>query len=207
MKIGPKYKICRRLGSRVFGKCQTTKFTTSGSPQRGGKKAGGGRPRNVSEYGTQLLEKQKARYSYGLKESQFSNYVKEVHQHKAANPMAALYQALETRLDNIVHRLGLASTRRFARQLVSHGHITVNGRRVNIPSYRAKVGDKIAVRAQSRSSAVFSNMEEKLKGHHLPAWLIFDQEKLEGTVKAMPLFGESEADINFGAILEFYSRV
>lgn len=209
MQIGPKYKICRRLGSRVFGKCQTTKFSTSGSAQSGrGKKGGkGGRPRTLSEYGMQLLEKQKARFSYGLKERQFANYVKDVRGHQVKNPTGTLYQKLESRLDNVVYRLGLANTRTFARQLTSHGHITVNGRRLNIPSYQVKVGDKVAVRKESRNSGAFRTLAERAKEWHVPAWLSFDLEKMEGVVKALPLPGEAEVDINFGAILEFYSRV
>ncbi len=208
MQIGPKYKICRRLGGRVFGKCQTTKFSTSGSEARGGR--GGkktGRPKTLSEYGAQLIEKQKARFSYGLKEHQFANYVKNIRGHQVKDPTGALYQLLESRLDNAVYRLGLANTRAFARQLISHGHITVNGRRLNIPSYQVKVGDKVAVRSQSRAAGAFKNLAERLKDYHLPVWLIFDPEKTEGVVKALPLPGEAEADINFGAILEFYSRV
>lgn len=205
MQIGPKYKICRRLGGRVFGKCQTTKFSTSGSANN--KRQGGGRPRSLSEYGTQLLEKQKARYSYGLKERQFANYVKAVRGATIKNPTGSLYQALESRLDNVVYRLGLANTRAFARQLVSHGHITVNGRRLNIPSYRVAVGDVVAVRSQSRTAGAFQKTAERAKDWHVPSWLLFDLEKFAGTVKALPLPGEAEADINFGAILEFYSRV
>jgi small subunit ribosomal protein S4 len=208
MITGPKYKICRRLGGRVFGKCQTTKFSTSGSEQRGGR--GGkktGRPKQLSEYGTQLIEKQKARFSYGLKEHQFANYVKNIRGHKVKNPTGALYQLLESRLDNVVYRLGLANTRAFARQLVSHGHITVNGRRLNIPSYQVKTGDKVAIRTQSRAAGAFKNLAERLKDYHTPGWLLFDEEKSEGVVKALPLPGEAEVDINFGAILEYYSRV
>jgi small subunit ribosomal protein S4 len=208
MQTGPKYKICRRLGNGVFSKCQTTKFATSAAPVRGGKKGGkGGRPRSQSEYGTQLIEKQKARFSYGLKEHQFASYVKNVRDHKVKNPTGALYQMLESRLDNVVYRLGLANTRTFARQLVTHGHITVNGRRLNIPSYHVKAGDKVAIRVQSRAAGAFKNLAERAKDYHVPNWLTFDLEKTEGVVKALPLPGEAEVDINFGAILEFYSRV
>lgn len=207
MQIGPKYKICRRLGSRIFGKCQTTKFATSGAPVKTGGRRPGGRPKTLSEYGTQLIEKQKARLSYGLKESQFSNYVKGIRAHKTESPTVALFQTLESRLDNVVYRLGLASTRAFARQLVSHGHITVNGRRLNIPSYLVKPGDKVAVRKESRASGPFRELEEKLKNYHLPVWLSFDPKTTEGVVKSLPPQGEAEGDINFGAILEFYSRV
>jgi small subunit ribosomal protein S4 len=210
MKIGPKYKICRRLGSRVFGKCQTTKFSTSGSPVRGGQGRGGSggrRPRSVSEYGLQLLEKQKARFAYGLKEHQFAAYVKTVRAEKGGSPATALYRMLESRLDNVVYRLGLVGTRAAARQLVTHGHITVNGRRLNIPSYRVKPEDVVAVRAESRAAGVFKTLEERLKEFRQPEWLSFDPLTKAGKVKALPTGGESELDINFGSILEFYSRV
>ena len=207
MKIGPKCKICRRLGSRVFGKCQTTKFSISGSPVRGNKR-GGGRPKALSEYGSQLLEKQKARYAYGLKEHQFASYVKKIKSHhQRQNPVAALYRLLELRLDNVVYRLGLAPTRAAARQLVTHGHVVVNGRRVNIPSYQTPVGAQVGVRPQSQAAGVFKDLTERLKSYHEPEWVSLDAEQKVGTVKAAPLFGGSELDINFGAILEFYSRV
>ena len=212
MKIGPKYKICRRLGSRVFGKCETTKFSISGAPvgQKGGKgSAKRGRPKALSEYGSQLLEKQKARYAYGLKAHQFANYVKALRAHSAKNstPVTQLYQSLESRLDNVVFRLGIAKTRLAARQLVSHGHITVNGRKLNIPSYRVQVGETVAIRPGSRERGVFKNLDERLKDYREPEWLLFDLAKREGVVKALPQTGAADLDINFGAILEFYSRV
>src|SRR3989344_2177631 len=131
MRIGPKFKIARRLGSRVFSKTQTTKFSISGSERKTGKQ-GGRRPKALSEYGQQLIEKQKARYTYGLKEHQFANYVKNIKAKKGSTSVAELYRALESRLDNVVFRLGIAPTRSFARQMITHGHITLNGRRVNI---------------------------------------------------------------------------
>ncbi len=210
MKIGPQYKIARRLGSRIFPKTQTTKFSISGSPVKGGRNAkrGGGRPKQLSEYGSQLLEKQKARFAYGLKEGQFSNYVKGIRRNKgAANPITQLYRSLELRLDNVVYRLGLSASRLGARQLVTHGHILVNGRRVNIPSYRTKAGEVIAIRPQSQALGAFKNLDERLKNYHAPEWVVFDALKKEGSVKGEPNFGGSELDINFGAILEFYSRV
>src|SRR5690606_40724543 len=124
MQTGPKYKICRRLGSHIYEKCQTQKFQLSEA--RKGKGMRGGRRRNVSEYGEQLLEKQRVRFTYGLKERQFASYVKKA-TGTAAVPAEELYQSLERRLDNVIYRLGLAPSRAYARQLVSHGHITVNG--------------------------------------------------------------------------------
>lgn len=209
MRIGPKYKIARRLGAKIFPKTQTTKFSISGSPnkrQAGGKGKGGGRPRNVSEYGLQLIEKQKARFSYGLKERQIAAYVAKARQ-KAGDPSVNIFKSLETRLDNVVFRLGLATSRAFARQLVTHGHIVVNGRRLNVPSHQVKIGDTVAVRAQSQSRTVFQNLEERLKDHQLTAWLRFDPAKKSGEIVAEPLASEMPPDINLSAILEFYSRV
>lgn len=204
MKIGPKFKIARRLGARIFPKTQTTKFATSGGT---GGRGRGGRPRTLSDYGLQLIEKQKARYTYGLKERQFATYVKTARAKKDGSPMANLYVSLERRLDNVIFRLGLAPSRAFARQMVTHGHITVNGRRVNIPSYQLRVGDKVAVREQSKNLGLFKNFEERTKDYRVPAWLSFDPAAKEGAVKAEPVYGDADSEINFSSILEFYSRV
>ncbi|HDQ16831.1 MAG TPA: 30S ribosomal protein S4 [Candidatus Vogelbacteria bacterium] len=205
MKIGPKYKICRRLGERIFPKCQTTKFVVSGAEKKkGGQKK---RPKQLSEYGRQLLEKQKARYTYGVTEKQFSNYVKEAGKSKGNNPQATLYKLLESRLDNIVFRLGFANSRLFARQLVSHGHIMVNDRKCSIPSRRIKIGDKVSIRPQSLKKNVFSQLDDKIKETNIPSWLLFDSKKKEGEVKADPIVNEGEFILNFSTILEFYSRV
>jgi len=203
MKIGPKYKICRRLGERVFSKCQTTKFTISGTA----KKTKSKRRANTSEYGQQLLEKQKVKYTYGIRERQFANYIKEVRARKETNPVEELYKNLESRLDNIVYRLGLVNSRIFARQMVTHGHIMVNDRKVNIPSYRVKKGDVISVRPQSKDKKLFKWFEENKKDHQLLSWLVFDGEKMSGTVKSLPAFGPEVSTLNFNSILEFYSRV
>lgn len=204
MKLGPKFKICRRVGDRVFGKCQGTKFTISGTERirRGGKHPKGA----PSEYAQQLTEKQKARFTYGMTEKQFSNYVAEAKKKAGNNHSAELYKRLESRLDNIIYRLGITTSRQAARQLVSHGHITVNSTRVRVPSYLIKIGDKIGVRAGSLSKGPFAGMAEKLAGHSTPEWLSFDLQKSEAVVKGEPVFGQNEGTINFGAILEFYSR-
>lgn len=203
MKIGPKYKLARRLGDRIFPKTQTTKFTVSGTERKGGKK---GR-RGGTEFGLQLIEKQKARYTYGISEKQFSNYVKKVHESKTDSPATSLFVALESRLDNVVFRLGLVNSRLFARQAVSHGHVLVNGRKVTIPSYKVRVGDKITVRPQSKNNGIFRGLAERNQNYNVPAWLSFDAEKLTGEIKAAPVAGVAESNLNFGAILEFYSRV
>ncbi len=208
MIIGPQYKIARRLGARIFPKTQTAKFTISGTERKtkGGKAGGGKGRRGMSEYGTQLIEKQKARYTYGVMEKQFRNYVKKA-QDNRSGPSASLYKMLEMRLDNIVFRLGLVPSRRFARQAVSHGHILVNGRRVTIPSYAAKVGDVVTVREQSKGNGIFRELAERTKTYELPTWLSFDGGKMEGVVKVDPVLGTTEGNLNFSSILEFYSRV
>jgi len=204
MKLGPKFKICRRVGDRVFGKCQGTKFTVSGTERirRGGK-----HPKGMpSEYAQQLTEKQKARYTYGMTEKQFSNYVAEAKKKAGNNHSAELYKRLESRLDNVIYRLNLTSSRQAARQLVSHGHITVNGTRVRVPSYLVKTGDKIGIRQGSLNKGPFANLTEKMAGLNAPEWLSFDPVKKEAVVKGEPVFGQNEGTINFEAILEFYSR-
>src|SRR3989344_4390397 len=132
MIIGPRYKICKRLGSGVFEKCQTQKFQLS-EARRGAKRRTGRKPRTLSDFGRQLLEKQKVRYAYGVPERQLARYTREAVE-GTGDPTVSLLSRLETRLDNVVYRLGLAPTRLAARQLVSHGHIAVGERRVTIPS-------------------------------------------------------------------------
>ncbi len=204
LRIGPKYKIARRLEDRIFSKTQTTKFSVStGDNNRGAQ----GRRKNVSEYGRQLLEKQKAKYTYGANERQFSNYVKTVRTMRNVNISAEMFKLLEGRLDNVVYRLGLANSRLFARQMVSHGHILVNGKKVTIPSYTTKKGDKISVRPQSRGKGMFASLEERLKSYTAPNWVILDEKTMTGEIKGSPEYGESECNLNFASILEFYSRV
>jgi small subunit ribosomal protein S4 len=202
MKIGPKYKIARRLGSPVFDKTQTQKF--SASEARRGKGEKGKKRKQLSEYGLQLIEKQKIRYTYGVAEKQFKNYVKEAIATHGANAGAMLQEYLEVRLDNVVYRFGLAASRQASRQMVSHGHFLVNGKRVTVPSYRLKVGDVIAVREGSKKSALFQNLNTKLDKYMYPAWLTFDPGALVGTLKSRPTREGSMLD--FGRVLEFYSR-
>lgn len=203
MITGPKYKICRRVGDKVFGKCQTTKFTVSGST-----KVTKGRPKALSEYGSQLMEKQKAKYTYGVSERQFANYVGKARAVHGGSPVDQLFKLLETRLDNVVYQMGIVPSRTFARQVVSHGHILVNGKRVTIPSYQVRPGDVLIVRPQSAGNGIFRNLIERAKDHVMPAWVTFDPTAKQGTVKALPpLRRDSETTLNFNSIIEFYSRV
>ncbi|OGG54374.1 30S ribosomal protein S4 [Candidatus Kaiserbacteria bacterium RIFCSPHIGHO2_02_FULL_49_11] len=202
MIIGPKYKIGKRLGASVFEKCQTQKFMLSEarSKQRRGK-----RPRQLSDYGRQLLEKQKVRFTYGITEKQLSRYVEEA-THSVTGSADKIYQGLEQRLDNVVYRLGFALTRRAARQFVSHGHILVNGKRVTIPSYKTKVGEKISIRTQSMSKGLFANLDEQFANKTIPGWLSLDSGKKEGSIKEIPHLAPGEASFNLSVVLEYYSR-
>lgn len=204
MKIGPKYKIGKRLGASVFEKCQTQKFVLSETRSKNARK-GKGRPRAMSDFGKQLIEKQKVRYMYGVTEKQLVRYVEES-MHSKADPTARLFQGLERRLDNSVYRLGLAHTRRFARQIVSHGHILVNGRRVTIPSFQVSVSDVITVREGSRGKGLFAGLEERMKSYTQPAWFSFDEKKFEGTMTSLPALNASDASLDLKMVFEFYSR-
>jgi small subunit ribosomal protein S4 len=161
----------------------------------------------VSDYGVQLQEKQKARYMYGVLERQFRNTFVRA-QRFPGETGAQLFVLLERRLDNVVYRLGLATTRSQARQLVTHGHIMVDGRKTNIPSYSVKVGQKISVRPESRSRMYFKNLVEggELGKVRVPDWLRFNTSDLAGEVVALPRREDAEQGINEQLIVEFYSR-
>ena len=196
----PKFKICRRLGPGVYDKCQTAKFASSATKTL----PGGKRPKAPTEYGTQLIEKQKIRFSYGLSERQLSNYVKKASSVKGAGTAEKLYESLESRLDNAIYRMGLGASRRATRQMVSHGHFIVNNHRVTIPSYELKQGDVIKIREGSKGSKLFENLTARLKDYNGPAWVSFDPGILEGKILAKPKNIETFLDLN--TVLEFYSR-
>lgn len=196
----PKFKICRRLGPGVYDKCQTPKFSSAAQ----GGKTFGRRPRALSEYATQLLEKQKIRFSYGITERQLSNYVKKASLIKGSGTVEKFYEELEGRLDNVIYRMGLGASRRATRQMVSHGHFIVNDHKVTIPSFQVKPGDIIKIREGSKSKKIFENLEARLKEYNPPAWLVFDVVKMEGKILEKPKNTETFLDLN--AVLEFYSR-
>lgn len=197
----PKFKICRRLGPGVYDKCQTSKFVATSSK---GAAISGKRPKALSEYGTQLIEKQKIRFSYGITERQLSNYVKKAILSKGSGAAEKLYEGLELRLDNAIYRMGLGSSRRSTRQMVSHGHFIVNDKRVTIPSYELKSGDVVKIREGSKAKKIFSNIVEKIKDYNPPAWVTFNVSAMEGKILDKPKNTESFLDLN--AVLEFYSR-
>lgn len=187
-----KCKKCRRSGEKLFLKgerCFTPKCALIRKPYAPGPatKSGKTRRTSTSEYGIKLREKQKIKFSYGLRTRQFDNYAKEA-KNKAGggNVMAALQSFLESRLDNVVFRMGLADSRSVARQIVTHGHVMVNGRRVDIPSYRVSIGNKISVRPQSAVKAVFKDIDIKIKKYNPPVWLKLDKVKKEAEIMGMP---------------------
>ena len=202
MKFGPKYKIARKVGAPVFEKTQTQKFAMRDARRKAAKS---GKPRAKTDYGLQVLEKQKARYSYGLGERQFSKYVKNAVASKG-DSSNVLLSTLESRLDNAVVRSGMVPTRAFARQVVTHGHILVNGKKVSYPSYEVSVGDKISIREGSKKSAMFTALDEKMKSYTVPAWLKYYPEKQEWEVQGQPTIGKTDVMFNIGVVLEFYSR-
>ncbi len=165
---------------------------------------GGTRRKKVSEYGAQLKEKQKVKFVYGILEKQFHRYYL-----KAANMKGItgdnMLQLLELRLDNVVSRLGLAKTRRMARQVVGHGHIRVNGKKVDIPSYSVKVGDVITLRPTSAEKEMFKALREGTSVL-TPKWLTFDAPNLTGTVNALPAREDIDLQLQENMIVEFYSR-
>src|SRR5690349_2055645 len=205
MKIGNKYKIAKRLGASVFEKTQSQKFAISAERAEQNKKRGRG-GRGGSEFGRQLLEKQKVRLTYGLTEKQFSNYVAEAMEAKGGTPAQILHRELELRLDNVVYRLGLASTRRAARQMVSHGHITVDGRKTTIPSRHVNVGDVIGVREGSRSRVPFEGLGDRLAERPKASWLTFDAKAMTGGITQLPTMESADPAGDLSAVLSFYSR-
>lgn len=203
MIIGPKYKICKRLGASVFEKCQTQKFQLAEA--RAPRKISRGKRGGGSDYGVQLLEKQKARFTYGLSESQFARYASDAMEQKGDSGLA-LVSKLESRLDNTVFRAGFVKTRRAARQLVSHGHVQVNGRRMNIPSYEVKVGETVSIREGSRTSPLFGNRAEAMLEVKVPGWLEVSPDGYSLTQKTRPALTLTEVPFNAAVIIQFYSR-
>lgn len=197
-------KICRRLGESICGreKCAYKK-----RPYPPGKLLSEKKHRSPqTDYGRQFREKQKVRNTYGLREKQFSGYVKESGAVQGINPAEFLFEVLELRLDNAVVRAGLAATRSLARQMVAHGHITVNGRRTTIPSRRLKIGDVLGFREGSKSTKLFEGLSEKLKALTAPTWLKVDAEKVTATVQGKPKASQGEHTFNLTSVIEFYSR-
>lgn len=203
MILGAKFKICRRLGSGVFDKCQSQKYMLSETRHsKGGKSQK--KPKQLTDYGLQLIAKQRIRFSYGVTEKQFVNYVRKAETASGVKPADKLAELLESRLDNVIYRLGLASSRRHARQMVSHGHFTVNGKRTNVPSQAISQKDLIAIRESSKTSALFQESAKKVNQKDLPHWLSFDEKA--GTAKLTGRPKTDDAFLDFHSVMEFYSR-
>ena len=203
--LGPKAKLSRREGTDLFLKSarraisDKAKFDTK--PGQHGRTSGS----RTSDFGLQLREKQKVKRMYGVLERQFRRYFAEAERRKG-NTGSNLLTLLESRLDNVVYRMGFGSTRAEARQLVSHQSITVNGRVVNIPSYLVRVGDTVAVREKSRKQLRVSDALKLAESHGLPGWVQVDASKMEGVFKKTPDRDEFGADIKEALIVELYSR-
>ncbi|EHL95626.1 30S ribosomal protein S4 [Lentilactobacillus parafarraginis] len=197
---GPSWRISRRLGISLSG----TGKELSRRPYAPGDH-GQGRRQKLSEYGLQLKEKQKLRYMYGLTERQFSNLFVRAGKIREGKHGVNFMILLERRLDNMVYRLGLATTRRQARQLVNHGHITVDGKRVDIPSYEVEPGQVISVREKSKDIQVIKDAVEAVVGR--PQYVSFDADKLEGSLVRLPQREELDADIDESLIVEYYNKL
>jgi len=202
--LGPKLKLCRREGTDLFLKSGVraidTKCKIETIPGQHGARRG-----RLSDYGVQLREKQKVRRIYGVLEKQFSNYYKEAARQKG-NTGENLLQLLETRLDNVVYRMGYASTRAEARQLVSHKAIVVNDVVVNIPSFTVKAEDVVSVREKSKTQARIIAALDLADQREKPLWVEVDNKKLEGTFKRVPDRADLSAEINEQLIVELYSK-
>ena len=203
---GPVSRLCRREGMKLYlkgAKCYTKKCSFERRPTPPGQH--GVRRRKMGEFGIQLREKQKMRRVYGVLERQFRNYYREAESTTGVTG-EALLQRLETRLDNVVFRLGFAASRAQARQLVAHGHFAVNGTPTNVPSYAMKPGDRVEVRENRRGREVFKVIKETLRSHQAPEWLSLDAAKLAGSVSSLPRRDQMPLDLSEQLVVEYYSR-
>lgn len=196
---GPTWRVSRRLGISLSG----TGKELRKRPYPPGQHGPASQRRKLTEYGLQLQEKQKLRFMYGLTERQFANLFRKASRMKG-NTGENFLRLLELRLDNIVYRLGFARTRRGARQLVNHGHVTVNGRRVDIPSYQLRPGDVVGLTEKARQMVVVR--DALAQRAYLPEYLSFDEHKLEGTLLRLPERSELPQEIQETLVVEFYSR-
>lgn len=199
-------RLCRREGAKLFlkgSRCYTKKcaFERRASPPG----QHGVRRRKVGDYGVQLREKQKVRRVYAVLERQFRNYF-DLAEARPGVTGENLLRMLELRLDNVVYRLGFASSRAQARQLVGHGHFAVNGRPTSIPSFQLKPGDRVAVRESRASREPFKTAKETLRSHQAPEWLSVEPARLAGTVVDLPRRDQMPLDLNEQLVVEYYSR-
>jgi len=208
MIINSRCKKCRRVAQKLFLKgerCFSQKCAMIRKPYIPGLHGKSRRRRGISEYGQQLIEKQKVRHVYGVSEKQFKNYFKKVVDQKG-NKEELLVNKLESRLDNAIFRLGWAQSRALARQLVNHGHISVNQRKVDIPSYQVKKEAFIQIKEKSKKLAPFRDLKTILKKYEVPVWLSLDKQKLIGKIIDQPKIADISKVGEIGMIIEYYSR-
>lgn len=198
---GPTDKISRRYGVALFGPSKALERRPYPPGQHGAR----GARRKQSDYSIALAEKQKLRLQYGIMEKQFRRYFAEAQRRRGITG-DILVQLLETRLDNVCYRLGLGNTRRASRQFVGHGHVKVNGVRVNIPSYNVKPGDKITVHESSRSQQLAMRATEMTSARPVLDWLTFDKDSLSGSMDRLPDASEIDTMVNVQLVVELYSR-
>ena len=204
--IGPKCRLCRREGEKLFlkgEKCFTSKCAMENRAFPPGQH--GQRRTRLSDYATQLREKQKLRRIYGVLEKQFRSYYKEADRRKGSTG-ENLLQLLESRLDNVVYRMGFGVSRDEARQLIRHGAISVNGSRVTIPSYQVNASDEIAIREKSKAQLRIKNSATMAEQRTFPEWLDVDTSKLTGVFKSVPERNDLSSDINEHLVVELYSK-
>jgi small subunit ribosomal protein S4 len=203
---GPVCRLCRREGEKLFLKgtrCMTEKCAIERRSYPPGQH-GQARPR-ISDYSTQLREKQKLRRIYGLQERQFRGVFERAERQSGVTG-EALLRLLECRLDNVTYRLGFGASRKEARQLVSHGHVTVNGRKNNVPGAQVRAGDVVAVRERSRALVTIQAALESVEGRGIPEWLELDKAGFTGTVRALPTKDQIPLPVNEQLVVELYSR-
>jgi small subunit ribosomal protein S4 len=197
---GPRVRISRRFGMPIFGPTKYLERRNYGPGVHGPKSR-----RKTTDYGLGLIEKQKLKYYYGLLERQFRGVYEKALKRRGVTGEQML-QILETRLDNVVYHLGLANTRAAARQMVSHGHVLVNGRKVNVPSFALKVNNVIEVKNNNVSRQLATKNMEMATSRSVPDWLILNKEEFKGTVMRIPTRDEIQPIANEQAVVEFYSR-
>lgn len=198
---GPREKIARRYGVALFGPSKALETRNFPPGQHGPRNT----RRKMSDYGTALAEKQKLRHTYGVLEKQFRRFFAEAVRRKGVTG-TILLQMLERRLDNVAYRLGFTNTRFAARQMVGHGHLTVNGKSVNIPSYQVKPGDVVAVKNSPRSQQLANRYLDLTQGAVVPDWMTADREKLTGKINRLPEREEIDVFCNEQLVVELYSR-
>jgi small subunit ribosomal protein S4 len=197
---GPRVRISRRFGIPIFGPTKYLERRNYGPGVHGPKSR-----RKSSDYGLGLIEKQKLRYYYGLMERQFRNVYERALRKRGVTGETML-QMLETRLDSVIYNLGLGNTRASARQMVGHGHVKVNGRKVDIPSYEVKVNDVVEVRDRSVSRQMATRFMELSTSRVVPGWLVLDKNAFRGTMMRLPARDDIQPVANEQAVVEFYSR-